>query len=45
MKALCPSIREGQGQEAGEVELGEWGGTRGGGPSEGKPENGITFEV
>ena len=42
VKALCPSVGECQGQEAGVGGLVEAGG---GGFSEGKPGKGITFEM
>jgi hypothetical protein len=48
VKALCPSVRECQGQEAGVgglVSRGKGEGIGRGGFSEGKPGKGITFEM
>jgi hypothetical protein len=42
VKALCPSVGECQGQEA---HVGRMVSRRGGGPSEGKPGKGTTFEM
>ena len=45
LKALCPSVRECQGQEAGMGGLVSMGSGRGGGFLERKPGKGTTFEM